>query len=118
MRNASLFVKLLLMALTLSVAACTAEGPLENIGLRRPAYHSSAIDYNATAQLAVDGIIETEAPCWVEICGNDGVPLGKIQQNLPLEPRQWTAVTVDGASAELSLRTHGFKEAVDHVSMT
>ena len=118
MRNASLFVKLLLMALTLSVAACTAEGPVENLALRRPAYHSSAIDYNATAQLAVDGIIETEPPCWVEVCGNDGVPLGKIRQNLPLEPRQWTSVMVDGASAELSLRTHGFTEAVDHVSMT
>ena len=28
--------------------------PLVNLALRKPAYHSSAIDFNATAQLAVD----------------------------------------------------------------
>ena len=97
---------------------CKSDGPSVNLALRHPAYHSSAIDYNATAQLAVDGIVETEPPCRVEICGNDGVPLDKIEHNLALDPRQWTTVTVEGSSAELSLRTHGFTEPVDRISMT
>ena len=98
--------------------ACKTTRPLVNLALRRPAYHSSAIDYNATAQLAVDGIVETQPPCWVEICGNGGVPLSKIEHNLVLDPRQWTAVTMEGSTAELSLRTHGFTEPVDRISMT
>ena len=100
------------------VVACKTARPRVNLALRCPAYHSSAIDYNATAQLAVDGIVETQPPCRVEICGNGGVPLGKIEHNLVLEPRQWTAVTVEGSSAELSLRTHGFTEPVDRITMT
>ena len=38
--------------------ACQAKRPHNNLALRHPAYHSSAIDYNATAQLAVDGILQ------------------------------------------------------------
>ena len=107
----------LLVSIT-ALTACSAQGPMNNLSLRKPAYHSSSIDYNATAQLAVDGIVETQLPCRVEVCGNGGVPLSKREQNLPLEPRQWTAVTVDGPTAELSLRTIGFTEPVDQISMT
>ncbi len=98
--------------------ACQAKRPHNNLALRHPAYHSSAIDYNATAQLAVDGILETEPGCWVEVCGKDGVPLSKREHDLVLEPRQWTTVTKEGPSAELSLRTHGFTEPVDRVTMS
>ena len=33
-----------------------------NLALHRPAYHSSSIDYNQTAQLVTDGIKETSLP--------------------------------------------------------
>jgi hypothetical protein len=33
-----------------------------NLALHRPAYHSSAADYNQTAQLVTDGIKETSLP--------------------------------------------------------
>jgi len=89
-----------------------------NLALFHPAYHSSSIDYNVTAQLAVDGIVETEPACWVEICGNDGIPISKREHDIPLDPRPWTSVTVDGPTAELSLRTHGFTEPVNRVVMT
>ena len=36
-----------------------------NIALHRPAYQSSAYDYNLTAQLVTDGIKETAAPQWI-----------------------------------------------------
>ncbi|MBQ1680110.1 MAG: hypothetical protein II068_03285, partial [Bacteroidales bacterium] len=75
----------LLVSIT-ALTACSAQGPMNNLSLRKPAYHSSSIDYNATAQLAVDGIVETQLPCRVEVCGNGGVPLSKREQNLPLEP--------------------------------
>ena len=48
----------LLVSIT-ALTACSAQGPMNNLSLRKPAYHSSSIDYNATAQLAVDGIVET-----------------------------------------------------------
>ncbi len=108
----------LLLALAAMTAACTPAGLRQNLALRHPAYHSSSIDYNFTAQLAVDGIVETEPPCRVELCGNGGEPLSKIEHNLPLDAREWTAVTVDGPVAELSLYTHGFTEPVDKISMT
>ncbi|HEY0795846.1 MAG TPA: discoidin domain-containing protein [Acidisarcina sp.] len=36
-----------------------------NLALLRPAYHSSSYDYNLTAQLVTDGIIDTKLPTWV-----------------------------------------------------
>src|ERR1017187_2957290 len=36
-----------------------------NLALHRPAYQSSAYDYNLTAQLVTDGIKETTLPRWV-----------------------------------------------------
>src|ERR1017187_6119837 len=36
-----------------------------NLALHRPAWHSSAYDYNLTAQLVTDGIKQTALPRWV-----------------------------------------------------
>ena len=108
----------ILLLLALLSTACTPQGERVNLALRHPAYHSSSIDFNTTAQLAVDGIVETQPSCWVEVCGNGGQPLSKLEHDIPLEPRQWTAVTVEGSSAELSLRLHGFTESVNQISMT
>ena len=110
--------RILFLLLAVLSAACTPQGERVNLALRHPAYHSSSIDYNATAQLAVDGIVETEPSCWVEVCGNEGRHLGKIEHNLVLDARPWTSVHTEGSSAELSLRLHGFTETVDKVSMT
>src|SRR5512136_1345714 len=38
-----------------------------NLARLRPAYHSSAYDYNLTAQLVTDGIVETSMPRWVTV---------------------------------------------------
>ena len=108
--------RIILLLLAVLSTACAPQGERVNLALRHPAYHSSSIDFNATAQLAIDGIVETEPACWVEVCGNDGVPLGKIEHDMPFEPREWTTVTAEGPSAELSVRLHGFTEAVDRVS--
>ena len=107
-----------LLLSTAALSACAANGPMTNLAHLRPAYHSSSIDYNVTAQLAVDGIVETEPACWVEICGNGDAPLSKREHDLVLDPRIWTSVAAQGPRAELSLRTHGFTEPVDRVTAT
>lgn len=38
-----------------------------NLALLRPAYHSSAYDYNLTAQLVTDGIKDTVMPRWIAV---------------------------------------------------
>ena len=83
-----------LLLLAAAATACNTRTSTGNLALRHPARHSSAVDYDATAQLAVDGIVETQQPCRVEVCGNGGVPLSKIDHDIPFEPRPWTAVTV------------------------
>ena len=107
----------ILLLLAVLGTACTPQGTRDNLALRHPAYHSSSIDYNATAQLAVDGIIETEPACWVEVCGNDGKPLSKREHDLVFDLRQWTPVTQQGPASELSVRTHGFVETVDRITL-
>src|SRR5512143_2030516 len=41
------------------------EASYRNLALRRPAFHSSSYDYNLTAQLVTDGIVETRLPRWL-----------------------------------------------------
>lgn len=43
-----------------------------NLALNRTARHSSSIDYNLTAQLAVDGIVSDTAPVLLEVFTSDG----------------------------------------------
>src|SRR4029079_8202424 len=47
-----------------------------NLALHRAAYQSSAYDYNLTAQLVTDGIVETTPPRWlgVSLSTNGGQP--------------------------------------------
>jgi hypothetical protein len=54
-----------------------------NLARLRPAYHSSSYDYNLTAQLVTDGIVETAMPRRVVvITGQQGL-LGAESRNLP-----------------------------------
>src|SRR5512136_1284908 len=43
-----------------------------NLALRRPAFQSSAYDYNLTAQLVTDGVRETTPPRWLETTTSAG----------------------------------------------
>ena len=43
-----------------------------NIALKRAAYHSSSYDYNLTAQLVTDGVVESELPYYLEVFTNEG----------------------------------------------
>jgi hypothetical protein len=45
-----------------------------NLALHRPAYQSSAYDYNLTAQLVTDGIRSHDLPRWISTATSDGLP--------------------------------------------
>ncbi len=53
-----------------------------NLALHRPAWHSSAYDYNLTAQLVTDGIKDTAMPRWVSTSTSQ-------QGVLPRNEREW-----------------------------
>src|ERR1700727_1172681 len=53
-----------------------------NLALHRPAYQSSAYDYNLTAQLITDGIKETTMPRWIETSTSDAGILPKNQREV------------------------------------
>ncbi|MBR5924724.1 MAG: discoidin domain-containing protein, partial [Bacteroidales bacterium] len=52
-----------------SIVSCNSgkDGELCNIALHRAAYHSSAADYNFTAQLVTDGIVDAQEPVFYEM---------------------------------------------------
>ena len=56
-----------------------------NVALGRQAFHSSAHDYNLTAQLVTDGIVETSETAWLEVSTKEGP--------LPVREREWS---IDG----------------------
>ena len=61
-----------------------------NLAQLRPAYHSSSYDYNLTAQLVTDGIISTDAPCWMRMHTNEG-EVSKQQREYLLDGMPWSA---------------------------
>lgn len=62
--------------------ACTDGGRTENLALRKAAYASSSYDYNLTAQLVTDGVIEKSEPAWLKVSTAAG--------ELPRRERLWT----------------------------
>ena len=51
-----------------------------NLSLHRPAYQSSAYDYNLTAQLVTDGIRDTKLPRWIVSSTSKDGELPKFQR--------------------------------------
>lgn len=67
-----------------------------NLALHRPAYQSSAYDYNLTAQLVTDGMVETALPYWVVTSTSSGGVLGKQQREFFLDGNPVSSVDVSG----------------------
>jgi beta-galactosidase/beta-glucuronidase len=84
-----------------------------NLALHRPAYHSSAYDYNLTAQLVTDGIKDTKRPRWIAVSTSDG-ELAKFERewmvdNNPLTgpdlkgPRAWVQLEMGGGDSPIEV---------------
>ena len=69
-----------------------------NLALHRPAYQSSAYDYNLTAQLITDGIKDTTLPQWIVASTSDGGILSKTEREKFLDGNVTSSVNVSGAS--------------------
>jgi hypothetical protein len=84
-----------------------------NLALHRPAYQSSAYDYNLTAQLVTDGIKDTRLPRWISVATSQG-PLPKQERewlvdNNPLTgpdlkgPRAWVSIEFGGGDSPIEV---------------
>ncbi len=76
-----------------------------NLALRRPATHSSAYDYNLTAQLVTDGIKHTTLPRWVSCTTSALGTLPKPDRETLLDHWEANAIEFKGGygTAELHL---------------
>lgn len=82
-----------------------------NLALHRPAYQSSAYDYNLTAQLITDGIKEQGLPRWVVTSTSDGGVLPKMQRDVFLDGDIVSAVNVAGEHPWVQVEMHGGETA-------
>jgi hypothetical protein len=88
---------------TLTIDATT----YRNLALRRPAYHSSAYDYNLTAQLVTDGIKAAALPRWISTSASNGGAMKKNERELVLDHNIVSTVTVSGSPAFLQFEMAG-----------
>jgi hypothetical protein len=95
------------MGPTLAVDAST----YRNLALHRPAYQSSAYDYNLTAQLVTDGIKDTALPQWIVASTSDGGVLRKNERELFLDGNVTSSVDVSGANPWIEFDMEGGGEA-------
>jgi hypothetical protein len=78
-----------------------------NLALRRPAYQSSAYDYNLTAQLVTDGINETKPPRWFVVTTSDRGVLPKQEREHPVDHNTTTRVTIAGPTRWIQFELAG-----------
>jgi hypothetical protein len=78
-----------------------------NLALHRPAYQSSAYDYNLTAQLATDGIKETSLPRWIATSTSQQGALKKNQRELMLDHNPVSTVELRGRHAWVQFELAG-----------
>ena len=56
-----------------------------NLALRRPVFQSGSYDYNLTAQLVTDGIVETGLPRWLAVSTSQQGEVSKADRELLFE---------------------------------
>ncbi len=91
--------------------ALDATAPYRNLALRRPAYHSSAYDYNLTAQLVTDGITETRMPTWI-VTVVDGEILPKPEREILTDHFESATLALAGTSPTVELHLMGGEQAL------
>ena len=94
-----------LLPLLLAVS-CNRPLPERNVALHRAATASSATDYNLTAQLATDGIIEESSPASMRFWLN-GTPVPREEADWLLDERDKSKFTCSLNSFELELKCEG-----------
>jgi beta-galactosidase/beta-glucuronidase len=95
-------------------------GTYRNLALHRPAYQSSAYDYNLTAQLVTDGIKEHALRRWVTTSTSDHGELGKSERAVFLDDNVVSEVNVAGDHpwVELDIEGGGPLPQIDHADVS
>jgi hypothetical protein len=90
-----------------------------NLALRRPAYQSSAYDYNLAAQLVTDGVRDTMPPRWLETATSAGGLASKVQRELLVDHSSVSTVELQGDRPwiELGLLGGDSPLAVDRIEL-
>ena len=70
------------MMVVAAMVGCSLNDATVNIALNKAAYASSSYDYNLTAQLVTDGVVETGEPAWLRVSTAEG--------ELPRREKEWT----------------------------
>ena len=81
-------------------------GAYRNLALLRPAFHSSAYDYNLTAQLVTDGIADTHLPDWITTVVNERI-LPKHQREFLTNHSPEALVDLAGEKSSVELHLGG-----------
>src|SRR5512136_781950 len=78
-----------------------------NRALHRPAYHSSSYDYNLTAQLLTDGIIETGLPRRLAVTASRRGALDKADREILFDHNTITAINLAGSNPWVQIEFSG-----------
>lgn len=78
-----------------------------NLALLRPAYQSSAYDYNLTAQLITDGIVETKLPSWIVVTTSTNGVLKRDGREHVLDHHASSQQMLEGSNAWLQVEMAG-----------
>ncbi len=85
--------------------------PYRNLALLRAAYHSSSYDYNLTAQLVTDGIVDTITPRWI-VAVTDGEILRKENREIFTDHFRAALHPLSGATPTVELHLMGGGDAL------
>ena len=83
------------------------ESSYRNLALHRPAWHSSAYDYNLTAQLVTDGIKDTAMPRWVSTSTSQQGVLPRNEREWPLDSNWVSSVRLKGSTGWVQVELGG-----------
>jgi hypothetical protein len=91
-----------------------------NLALHRPAWHSSSIDYNLTAQLVTDGILDSVMPQRVLTYTSEDGLLKKNEREWIIDRHNATAVTISSPICWIQLEIAGGKNipGVDSINIS
>lgn len=85
-----------------------------NLALHRPAYASSAYDYNLTAQLATDGIVPTQPLPRLAVSVGDSL-LPRRGREWSIDGNDWSTNTLVGEQARMAWTWHGMQIDADRI---
>lgn len=78
-----------------------------NIALHRPAFHSSSYDYNLTAQLVTDGIVDTLFPKWYTASTSQHGVMKKNEREWLIDHNYISAIQFEGSEGWIQIGVNG-----------